>query len=295
MIKNLVSIIIRTWNRADDLSETLLKLKQLDYQPLEIVVVDNGSKDNTVAVVDNLSPLVKIVKLNRNLGVEATNIGIKNSQGEYLIVLDDDAFFISGTVEKAVTKFKENKRLGILAFKIIDFYTGVAPQAKYEKKVNIITRNKGIPVKVFQGGGFMMLREVFEKVGGFPEEFFWVGEESDLAFRILSTSWEIRYFPDLIVIHKPSRMSRSLSKRTYYEIRNIIWLYWRYSPFCLAFAKTVLSIFVLGFKAVNNCTITYFFKGVRDSLIVLPKQFKKRNVVYTQTTRFILTSLIKKH
>ncbi|MFH1642944.1 MAG: glycosyltransferase family 2 protein [Nanoarchaeota archaeon] len=295
MIKSLVSIVIRTWNRADDLSETLLKLKQLTYQPLEIVVVDNGSNDNTIAVVSSSFPLVKIVKLDKNFGVEATNIGIENSQGEYLIVLDDDAFLMPGAIEVALAKFSENERLGILAFKIIDFYSGLSPQTKDEKRRKDIVRKEGILLKVFQGGGFMMHRKLFDEVGGYPEDFFFVGEESDLAFRVLAAGWEIRYFPELIVIHKPSLKSRSLSRKTYYEIRNIIWLYWRYSPFYLAFIKTFLSIFILGFKALKNRSIVYFFKGIGDGLIELPKQFKKHKVVYTQTTWFFLISFIKSY
>lgn len=294
MTKELVSIIIRTWNRADDLSETLFKLKQLSYQPLEIIVVDNGSADNTAVIVRKLFPSIKLVNLDKNIGVEATNIGIKNSQGEYLIVLDDDAFIEPGVIGNAVSKFKENGRLGILAFKIIDFYSGLSPQTRYEKKSKSIALREGIMVKVFQGGGFMMDRKVFDRVGGYPEDFFWVGEESDLAFRVLSAGWEIRYFPDLIVTHKPSIQNRSVPGKTYYEIRNIIWLYWRYSPFYLAFIKTFLSIFIIGYKAIKNCVVICFLKGVGDGLIYLPKQFKKRDVVYTQTAGFIFTSLIKR-
>jgi len=293
-MKDLVSIVIRTWNRKEDLKETLEILKNEQYIPLEIIVVDNGSTDGTDSMMTSKYPEVHFIKLSKNLGVEATNIGIEKAKGKFILLLDDDSHPQPGSISKAVEKFKENSKLGILAFKTIDSPTNFCPQEKFEKGKSKEEIKSGIKVKIFRGGGVMVKKEVVEKVGGYPKDFFWVGEESDLAMRALYAGYEIRYFPELIVIHRVSPKNRDLKKKTYYETRNLIWLYWKYSPVLLAFLKTTYSVFHLGFKALRNKVFLSYFKGLIDGIKKLPSIMKQRKIVYTQTIKFLVYSFCEK-
>ena len=82
-----VTISILTYNRSSVLRESLDALKQIEYKNLEIIVVDNNSSDNTSDLADNLYPEFKYIRLPRNMGVEARNVGIINSKGHIIIML----------------------------------------------------------------------------------------------------------------------------------------------------------------------------------------------------------------
>ena len=293
-MKELVSVVIRTWNREEDLRKTLKILQNEPYKPLEIIVVDNGSTDNTSLMVKSNFPEVKLITLTQNRGVAATNVGMQEARGRYILILDDDSYPQAGSILSAIDKFREIPKLGIISFKTIDMPSGFTPQLKFEKGKTEKELKEGIEVKIFRGGGFMIRKDIFESVGGFPEDFFWVGEESDLAFRIINAGYEIRYFPELMVIHRASPKNRILSKKTYYETRNLIWLYWKYSPIIMALLKTIYSAFYLGIKALRNKVGLFYLKGLSDGIKRLPFILRHRQVVYTQTLGFLATSFINK-
>lgn len=292
-MNNLVSIVIRTWNREKDLKETLEALKDEEYSPLEIIIVDNGSIDNTVSMVSTAFPEVIIIRLEKNLGAAATNKGIEVARGNYFLLLDSDAFPVSGSIKAAVRKFEVNPRLGIAAFRIINYYTGI-PQAQRSEKRLWGDRGQGILVKDFPGGGAMIRSSVVKRVGGFPEDFFMVGEEGDLAMRAIAAGYEIRLFEDLVVVHRVSPHGRLPSgKKVYHEIRNLIWIFWKYSPVMSALLKSVYSIFFLGAKAVKGQNLNFFKKGVVDGFAMLPHIFRQRQIVHTQTLRYMAFSFIR--
>lgn len=290
--KDLVSVIIRTWNREEDLRRTLTILRAESYEPLEIIVVDNGSLDNTVDMLRDNFPEVELITLPRNTGVAATNIGFKKARGAYFLLLDNDASPEAGVILSAVSKFKDNPKLGIIAFKTIDFPLSYYLENKYKKTRRYKEIKNGIPVKFFCGCGVMIKREVIDEVGGYPEDFFWCGEESDLAMRAIHAGYEIRCYPELYIDHKLSAKNRNQSRRMFYETRNNIWLYWKYSPIILAFLKTAYTIVFNGKKSLGNGTTRYYFKGLSEGIKRLPVVMKQRQVVHTQTIRFYLSAAI---
>lgn len=210
-----------------------------------------------------------------------------------MFILDDDALPTPNAISVAVKNLQKNHDLGIAALKIIDSRTGISPQTKFETIKALKDKKEGIPVKIFQGGGTIIKRQVFEEIGGFPENFFWSGEESDFAFRTILAGYEIRYFTELVVIHRASQMNRKSKKKIYYEIRNLIWLYWKYSPLLMAFSKSLYTISFYGIKAKKNQAIKYYIQGVLDGFKEVPHLIKHRTVVHTATIRYKLIELFK--
>lgn len=284
-----VCVVIRTWNRKEELRKTLERLREMDPD-LEIIVVDNGSTDGTALMLTEEYSNIRLIRLSCNIGVEATNIGAGETKADYIFLLDDDAHPRPDCILEAVKRFKENPNMGILAFNTIDSPTGFCPQERLKPGKTDLGQKAGIKAKIFRGCGVMLKREVIEKVGGYPKEFFWCGEESDLAMRVLYAGYEIRYFPELIVIHRVSSLNRSLSKKTYFETRNLIWLYWKYSPVFMAMLKSLYSAIALGIRAIKNGVWGYYLRGLQDAVKGLPAIFKERKVVYTQTLKFALFS-----
>ena len=84
----LVSVVIITWNRKDDVLESIQSIYEQNYQNVEIVVVDNGSTDGTADALAQGFPGVKIVALDRNTGVsEGRNLGVAAAKGDIIFFL----------------------------------------------------------------------------------------------------------------------------------------------------------------------------------------------------------------
>src|SRR5512142_1632994 len=101
----LVTILIITWNRKNDVLETVQSIYDQSYQNFEIIVVDNGSNDGTVNALCDAYPGVKIVPLAQNMGVSAgRNAGIVVAQGEIIFCLDSDASLGRNSLKNMVQK-----------------------------------------------------------------------------------------------------------------------------------------------------------------------------------------------
>ena len=122
----LVSIIIVTWNRKEEILDALEAIGKQSYNNIEVVVVDNGSSDGTIEEVRRLYKSYKLVCLPSNVGCEeGFNVGIVNSTGTILIYLDSDAFFEDEGIQKIVDKFNDNPSLGIVDPRIYNFFSNI--------------------------------------------------------------------------------------------------------------------------------------------------------------------------
>jgi len=118
----LVSVIIPTFNRKDDLLLCLNSLKNSTYPNLEIIVVDNASTDGTYNAVKQIFPDVKIVINDRNLGVTGgRNRGAIESRGDYLLFLDHDMIVDKQMIEELLKAVRVDPKIGI-AGPIIYYY-----------------------------------------------------------------------------------------------------------------------------------------------------------------------------
>ena len=196
----LVNFVILTRNRKTELMEALKSVIAQDYSRKEIIVVDNHSSDGSPQMVKECFPQVRLIQLKNNIGVcGGRNIGIRNSRGEIIIFLDDDAFFTShNATRKIVEKISSSNQIGVLAFQVKDYYTGEIPRQ------NIPRRDKKrisseYEASYFCGTCCSIRKSLLNHVGVFPEDFFYSGEELDLSFRILElfNSFSMNFF-DLI-------------------------------------------------------------------------------------------------
>jgi len=88
--QNKISIVILTYNRSTLLKDLLLSLQKLRYEPLEIIVIDNYSEDNTEEMIGSAFPNIGYIRTNKNIGVSARNLGLKRATGDIVVTLDDD-------------------------------------------------------------------------------------------------------------------------------------------------------------------------------------------------------------
>jgi hypothetical protein len=235
----LVSVITLNWNRKDDASRTLSLISKQTYEPKEIVMVDNGSTDGSVELIQQSFPKVKIISLPENRGVQGYNEGISSASGNILLLIDNDMDLLQeDSLEKIVNKFESNSKLGAVALQVRECSNNqLSPNnPKYwnEKGNDDI----GYPCSTFDGGGVAFRKEVLAQTGYYLPQFFVYHSEVDLSTRIWDTGYEIRYFPEIAVCHRESKVARDLSRQTMYTSRNYLWYVWIYYPRSMAFKET---------------------------------------------------------
>lgn len=193
-LKNLkVSVIIPTYNRADLLNRVIKSVLNQTFKDFELIIVDDGSTDNTKEVVKRFQEKDKRVKYiwQKNSGAPASpkNTGIRNSKGQFLAFLDSDDRWLSEKLEKQITLFEKSKNLGIVSCNCWRFYT----KQNDRKEIDNIKRHK-VPQKYFSdilercfissSSSVVIPKFVFYKVGLYDEQFK-TSDDRDLYIRIL--------------------------------------------------------------------------------------------------------------
>ncbi len=213
----LISIVIATHNRRDVLLDTLARLEKLRMEgnDLEVLVVDNASRDGSADAVRHEFPRVRLFPLHSNRGAVAKNIALAQARGRYVLFLDDDSFPTASSLKRLVTHFDEDPRLGAAVFQV------TLPDG---------SRESSAYPDVFIGCGTAFRHRALDLVGGLPSDFFMQAEEYDLSLRLINAGWRIRHFDDLHVTHLKTPGSRRSDRVTLCDVRNNLRLTVRHFP-----------------------------------------------------------------
>lgn len=237
----LVSYIITTHDRRDELTAAIESIQAQEYEEIEVAVVIDNSTDGTVDLFADegqfSSPEITSRYLDEWDGTpEARNIGADLTDGEILVFMDDDAVLESAdATDRIVEKFQTDADLGLLALCIKNYYTGEIIPAEFPHRNHKPSREESFETTYFVGAGHAIRASVLAAAGGYPSEFtLYRFEEIDLSFRVLSEGYRIRYVPSVVVQHKQSPEGRSpddtikryeLENRIRTSIRNLPWRY----------------------------------------------------------------------
>jgi len=226
----LISVVIPTYNRASHLPGTINSVLAQTFHDYEIIIVDDGSTDDTEQVVASLNAKnISYLRHKENLGVSAArNTGIKASKGKYIAFLDSDDLWLPGKLEQQLAIFlKSPPGLG-LVYANVDFHhvpTGLITQYKLP-----FIRGCGhamlLDVNCIVGGGSstMIRSECIEKVGYFDEKML-SSEDWDLWLRI-SEHFLIDYCEDVLVVCKThsdnisADMARTIAGREHFLLKH---------------------------------------------------------------------------
>jgi len=189
----LVTVNILSFNRKDELRITLTKVFEQDYKNIEVIVVDNASTDGTQEMVKTEFPEVKLIELDKNIGIAGWNKGFEAAKGEYVLVLDDDSYPDKLSLERALRKFESNPNLGIIAAKVINNRIGKIETDGFRENPDF-----------FVGCGAIIKKEVYNRIGGFNKLIFIYLHELDYSARVYSAGYDIKYIKEVIVYHNQS-------------------------------------------------------------------------------------------
>lgn len=230
----LVSVIIPVYNAGENLRESIQSALDQDYSPIEIIVVDDGSSDNSLTIAESYENKIKLIK-QKNAGASvARNTGLAEAKGKYIQFLDADDFLSKNKIRLQVEVLEKNENyIGLCP--TVHFYHGENP-FKLTVKHEWFKEGTDDPVdfliKLYGGypgyGGmvqpnaWLTPRSVIEKSGNWnpmrnPDD------DGEFFCRVLLASKGVRYVPDVVNYYRKYRESGSLSShRSYDACKNIL-------------------------------------------------------------------------
>jgi GT2 family glycosyltransferase len=267
-----IAVVVLTYNRCGELRRTLQHLLALPVAPA-IVVVDNASGDDTLTMLREQFPSVRVVSLDANIGAAARNAGVAAIDAPYIAFSDDDTWWADGSLEHAVALMDAHPDVAVLCARVL-----VGEEQREDPTCTEMAASPlpdaGLPGPALLGflaGASVIRRSAFVQVGGYEPRLFIGGEEGLLTLDLLSHGWRLAYVPALTVHHHPSAQ-RDSAKRKRCLLRNALWICWMRLPPLLATQQT-LNLLREGWRD------GVMMAGLRDALCGLPWVLKRRRVV----------------
>ncbi|MDX2003151.1 MAG: glycosyltransferase family 2 protein [Chitinophagales bacterium] len=234
-----VSIISVNFNQCQVTCDMLDSLRHISYQNVEIIVVDNGSKEDC-SVIKQAYPEVIFIRSEENLGFAGgNNLGFEVASGDYILLLNNDTEVASGFLEPLLDTFAKHPKAGIVSPKLIFFYSDRLIQYAGTGNINALTcrgETHGFmqpdgPAFSFEaktslahGACMMISRAAVEAAGTLDASYFLCYEEYDYCERVKQLGFEIYYNGHSEVLHKQSiSMGKTSPLKSYYMTRNRIY------------------------------------------------------------------------
>ena len=236
-----ISLILVSMNRKEMLESCLRSVQKQTFPDVEIIMVDNASGDGTGDMVRSLFPDVRYFYLSSNLGAAGgRNYGVRKSKGEFCVFLDDDAVFAyDDALNRVVSYFRSDNRLGCIAFRIVNPGDGCEEYKSIPRADKKII-HEDYECSYFCGAGFAVRRSLFLDMGMFWESLFFIGEELDFSYRLVNQGDEILRSSAISVIHYETPQARVPGKWIYYGVKSRCWLVARNLPWINVFSNTLL-------------------------------------------------------
>lgn len=220
----LVRILIVNWNGWRDTVECLESLKRLNYENHHVVVIDNGSTDESVEQIRAAAPGITVIESGENLGFAGgNNIGLRLAlhDGTPLVwLLNNDTTVDPFALDALVEELRHNDRLGIVGSVVystdgqVEAWGGGTFNRFLGTTRRHTSRGSG-PLEYVVGTSMLLRREVLEDVGFLDEDYFLYLEDVDLCLRAVEKQWRLGVAPASVVFHKGgSSANRGSSRRT---------------------------------------------------------------------------------
>ena len=225
-----VSVIIPTYNSAQFIVETLESVFAQTYKNYEVIVVDDGSTDNTKEVLKPYMSKIRYIYKENGGPASARNVGIKNARGEYIAFLDSDDLWLPEKLEKQVRYFEEHPQIYMVFADCIRFGEEVSNTPRNDTKY-LISNDMFVNIwwyNIVPTSTVMVRKSCFEKVGFFDEaKELETTEDTEMWLRI-ARECEVGYLREVVTKYRVrmSGYSRSNINRAYNSAKLVIDKYW---------------------------------------------------------------------
>ena len=256
----MVSVVIVSWNARKFLEECLESLAAgaCSY-PMEVIVVDNASTDGSPELVQQRFPNVRLIQTGANLGfAKGNNVGIRESRGRYLCLVNSDVRVLTGCITRLVDFMEGHPKTGMVGPRIIGGDGKLQRSCRgFPSLGNMFCRALALDeifphsawaggylmpfwdhdtlrqVDILSGCFWLVRREALEQVGLLDEAFFMYGEDMDWCKRFSLQGWDLMFVPAAEAIHYGGGSSANAPLRFYIEKLRADFQYWRkHSGWC---------------------------------------------------------------
>lgn len=256
--KPLVSVIIVTWNGAALLQECLDSLAKTTFSPMEIIVVDNFSSDNSLALL-KAYPTVRVITNSSNTGyAKGNNIGVASARGNYVVILNNDITVEPGWLTEPLQYLEADRTIGIVCCRQMSYYhkeilDGLFHRIEPDLGMHPVGQRQlladdprftmtGLVISA-NGGSMIVRKELYEQLHGLDENFFAYYEEVDFCLRAFERNWKCLYVPSAVVYHKGSVSFQKTGPMTYfYRERNRISFLYKNFPLHLLVTRSFMIL-----------------------------------------------------
>ncbi|MBX3007391.1 MAG: glycosyltransferase [Melioribacteraceae bacterium] len=292
-----LSIIIVNYNVKEFVLNLLQSIQEASKNiKSEIIIVDNASDDDSVELIQDKYPAVKLISNKENVGFgRANNQGMKVAEGKYILLLNPDTIVREDTFEKMILLFQSRDDIGIAGCKVLNpdgtlqlacrrgfpgpwtSFTKIVglsalfPNSKTFARYNLtyLDENKSYEVDAVSGSFMMMKREIYELMGGFDSQFFMYGEDLDLCFRTQKAGYKIYYFHETEIIHYKGESTKRSSideTKVFYDAMHLF-VQKHFSASFIVESILQFAIFIRKFIAFTNIYKNIILAVIADLII----------------------------
>ena len=290
-----VLILILNWNNYSDTKECLESLAQLTFNNYQVMLVDNGSGDDSSQLLEEEFPEIQLVNLQENLGFAGgNNVGLEYALKEefsFILLLNNDTIVQAGDfLGKLIQALEEEQSVGAVG-PAVEQTDGITQLSilPYPNIVNTLINSLGLYhpnhkkpqfVDSIAGCCVLVRREAIEQAGLLDENYFMYGEETEWFFRIRKKGWKILFLPIDSIMHKGGSSSKKIDdKKIYIERRgNVIYTLVKGKQELQAVFVAALMVLLLGIRVFFSAIkIRENKSSYRGSMIVeLIKVFRQK-------------------
>ncbi len=297
-----VSVVIPNWNGKRFLAGCLDSLATQTYDKVEVIIVDNGSADGSVELLQEQYPWVKLIRFEKNTGFSfAVNAGIRASDGEFVALLNNDTVVEADWLAEMVRAMRELPDIGSTGCKMLAFDDRALLDGAGDGY-----RRGGLPGRIGHrekdlgqfdtpryilgacGGAALYRRSMLDEIGLFDEDYFAYLEDVDLGLRAQSAGYKCRYVPSAVIYHLGCGTTGSgyhplvvrLSSQNNWNtiVKNIP------GPLLVKFLPQILfwQLYYFAVVIVRGGQVIPWLHGSWRALKLLPRMLKKRAQIAKQ-------------
>ena len=249
-----LTVIIVNWNAREFLERCLKTVFASRFNgDFEVIVVDNHSSDNSVGFIRENYPQVRVIANRDNVGfARGNNQAIRESRGDYILLLNPDTEIEPDTLQVMVDFMNERPECGMAGCKVLDhdgtlqlacrrtiptlsdaffklagFSRLLAHSPRFSRyNLTYLPSDQVTPVDAVSGSFIMTRKEVVEKIGLLDERFFMYGEDLDWCWRARQSGYQNYYVPETSIIHYHGQSSKKRPVRTAYYFYQAMYLFY---------------------------------------------------------------------
>jgi GT2 family glycosyltransferase len=311
------SVIIANWNGRDLLAECLPSLQAQTIPAEEIILVDNGSTDDSIDFVQSSFPRAVVISLDQNYGfAKANNIGIRQAVGSRIALLNNDTVADQRWLQELNRALDEHPEVGFCASKMLNYWERGIIDAAGDVLGAARARKRGHgqpdgpefsePAHVFGAcaGAAIYRRAMLDDIGLLDETFVSNLEDVDISFRAQLAGYQCLYVPTATVYHKLRVTKRRMgwTDRLTYRNEKLMWLKNAPTELLIKYAPSVFCdegkrwIHSLGIRRralphPNLEELKMLLTVNVEALLLLPETMRKRREI--RRTRVVSTEYIE--